>query len=138
MGYAATYPNATIQYHASDMILHVDTDLAYLVLPNARSRVAGHYFLSNHPSPRGNPKPAPNGAIHTGCQTLENVVSSAAKGKCSGLFINGQQIIPQRNMLIAMGHLQPINGTPLKTDSATALGIVKSYMKPKRSKSWDM
>ena len=45
---AATYPNAKIRYHASDMILHVDSDVAYLVLPNTRSRIAGHYFLSSY------------------------------------------------------------------------------------------
>ena len=72
MDYAATYPNATIRYQASDMILHVDTDAAYLVLPNARNGVAGHYFLSNHPRPHGNPKPAPNGPIHTICQTIHD------------------------------------------------------------------
>jgi len=138
MDYAATYPNATIRYRASEMILHVDTDAAYLVLPNARSRVAGHYFLSNRPPQIGNLKPTPNGPIHTVCQTIKNVVSSAAEAECGGLFINGQQIIPIRNTLIAMGHSQPPTGTPLKTASATALGIVRNYMKPKRSKSWDM
>lgn len=44
MDYAATHPLAIIRYHASDMILHVDSDAAYLVQPNARSRYAGHFF----------------------------------------------------------------------------------------------
>ena len=47
---AATHPDATIRVHASAMILHIDSDAAYLVLPKARSRIAGHYFLSSHPS----------------------------------------------------------------------------------------
>jgi hypothetical protein len=51
MDYAATYPLAIIRYFASDMVLHIDSDAAYLVLPNARSRYAGHYFLSNRPPP---------------------------------------------------------------------------------------
>jgi hypothetical protein len=138
MDYAATYPNAVIRYHASDMILHVDTDAAYLVLPKAKSRVAGHYYLSNHPPTTGKPTPIPNGPIHTVCQTLKNVVSSAAESEMGGLFVNGQYIIPVRTTLVAMGHPQPKNGTPLKTDSATSLGIVKNFMQPKRSKSWDM
>ena len=33
LDYAATYLNAILRFHASDMILHVDTDAAYLVLP---------------------------------------------------------------------------------------------------------
>jgi hypothetical protein len=37
LDYAATYPLAIIRYYASDMTLNVDTDAAYLVLPNARS-----------------------------------------------------------------------------------------------------
>ena len=138
MDYAATYPNATIRYHASDLILHVDTDAAYLVLPQARSHVAGHYFLSNHLTQHRPLKPIANRPIHNVCQIIRNVVSSAAEAECGGLFINGHQIIPQRNTLITMGHPQPANGTPLKTDSATALGIVKNVMKPRRSKSWDM
>ena len=40
MNYAHTYPNAKIRYHTSDMCLHIDSDAAYLVQPQARSRVA--------------------------------------------------------------------------------------------------
>jgi hypothetical protein len=49
MDYASTYSFSIIRYHASDMIPHIDSDAAYLVLPNARSRYAGHYFLSDSP-----------------------------------------------------------------------------------------
>ena len=34
------HPNAIIRYHASDMILHVDTNAVYLVLPKGRNRCA--------------------------------------------------------------------------------------------------
>ena len=27
------------------MVLHADSDTAYLVLPNAKSRIAGHFYL---------------------------------------------------------------------------------------------
>ena len=37
MDYAATYPNIKVRYYASDMKLFVDSDAAYLVLPNAKS-----------------------------------------------------------------------------------------------------
>lgn len=47
LDYLATYPDATIQYTASDIILICETDAAYLVLPKARSHIAGHYFLTN-------------------------------------------------------------------------------------------
>jgi len=41
MNFLATHPNGIIRYYASDMILHVDTNAAYLVLPNAKSSIAG-------------------------------------------------------------------------------------------------
>ena len=47
--YCWTHPNASIQYHVSDMHLWVDSDVAYLVGPKAHSRLAGHYFLSDKP-----------------------------------------------------------------------------------------
>ena len=53
--YASTYPNATIRYHASGMCLAVDSDAAYLVLPNARSRYAGYFYLTPFkPTPKFN------------------------------------------------------------------------------------
>ena len=49
LDYAATYPEAIIRYFTSDMVLHIDSDAAYLVQKNTRSRYAGHYFLSDNP-----------------------------------------------------------------------------------------
>ena len=49
LDYVSWHPNATIFYHESDMVLNVDSDAAYLVLPRARSRLAGHFFLSSDP-----------------------------------------------------------------------------------------
>ena len=46
MDYAPTYPDAVIRHHASDMQLYVDSNSAYLVLPNTRSRGAGHFYFS--------------------------------------------------------------------------------------------
>ena len=56
MDYLHTYPNAFIQYYASNMVLHVDSNTAYLVAPKARSRVAGNFHLSNHPNITKHPK----------------------------------------------------------------------------------
>ena len=50
LDYANTYPHCFICYHANDMVLHIDSDAAYLVAPKARSRIAGFYQLTNHPS----------------------------------------------------------------------------------------
>ena len=47
LNYVATHPDATINYHASDMIIHVSRDASYLGEERARSRSGGHFFLAN-------------------------------------------------------------------------------------------
>jgi hypothetical protein len=47
--YLATHPDATIRYHASDMILHIHSDASYLSVSNARSRLGGLFFLETNP-----------------------------------------------------------------------------------------
>ena len=49
MDYAATYPGLIVRFYASDMALHVYSDAAYLVLPNAKNCVAGYYYLTSIP-----------------------------------------------------------------------------------------
>ena len=48
LAYVAIYPNAFIRYYASQMVLHIDSDAVYLVMPQARSWIAGYYHLSHH------------------------------------------------------------------------------------------
>ena len=50
LDYANTYSQAYVRFYASDMQLMIDSDAAYLVLPKARSRIAGYFRLSNKPS----------------------------------------------------------------------------------------
>ena len=38
LDYAATYPNEFIRYHESKMVLQIDSDTSYLVMPKAQSR----------------------------------------------------------------------------------------------------
>ena len=91
MDYAHTYPSATIRYHASDMQLHIDSDAAYLVLPKARSRGAGHFYLSDKIADNHSiPTPTPNGPILTECVTLRNVMSSAAEAEVGTVHHNGK------------------------------------------------
>ena len=130
MDYCATYPSVTTRYHASDMILHVDSDSAYLVAPGEKSRIAGHYFLSNEAGMMENPP------FHVICKILCHVVASAAEAETAGTFFNAQEVIYLRRLLIALGHPQP--PTILKTDSSTTASFVNENMRMKRSKSWDM
>jgi hypothetical protein len=91
MDYLHTYPNAVIRYHASDMILKITSDAAYLVQPKARSRAAVHYDLGWHNNDRV------NGPVDVLCQTLKNVVSSAAEAGTSGIYLGGKHACPKRH-----------------------------------------
>jgi hypothetical protein len=74
LDYCSTYPNAVIRYNTSDMVLHADSDAAYLVLPGAKSCIAGHFFLSTKPKPfPATPQPMRNGPILTECRLLQHV-----------------------------------------------------------------
>ena len=130
LDFTATYPMAIIRFYASDMILAGESDAAYLVMPNAKSRIAGYFHLTNQDLK------LLNGAILVECQTLKHVVGSAAEAETGGLFYNAQQAVVLRKILEDLGHPQP--PTPLKTDNSTANNFVHSTMKQKRSKSWDM
>jgi hypothetical protein len=139
LDYLSTHPDATIRYHASDMILAVCSDAAYLVLPNARSRAAGHFFLTDLAgATMPTPSPKPNGSIHVLCKTLRSVAASASEAETGALFLNAQAAVPLLTTLLEMGHPQPPTGTPLETDSATAVGILRSTVRMKRSKAFDM
>eukprot|EP00980_Cylindrotheca_fusiformis_P027368 scaffold20194_cov75-Cylindrotheca_fusiformis.AAC.1 len=87
LNYAATNPDATIRFYASDMVLYVESDASYLSETKARSRVAGFHYLSDKmPNPTDpNAKPPPmNGAINVTCKVMKAVLSSAAEAELAG------------------------------------------------------
>jgi hypothetical protein len=53
LDYAATYPTAIIRYHASDTALHINSDAAYLVLPNARTSEGALIWVRSNSVVRG-------------------------------------------------------------------------------------
>ena len=134
LDYCATYPDTTITYYASDMILRCDSDAAYLVAPKARSRAAGYIFLGNRDT---NPQII-NAPVLILATILKMVVSSAAEAEIASLFQCARELVPLRTACIELGHPQPPTGTPLRTDNSTADGILNNTMKQKRSKAMDM
>jgi hypothetical protein len=74
LDYLATHPDATIRYHASDMILHIHSDASYLSVSNARSRLGGLFFLGNKPPDQDKL----NCSILNVASVIKNVVTSAA------------------------------------------------------------
>jgi hypothetical protein len=142
LNYAAINPLAIIRYIASDMVLHIHSDASYLSVPKARSRAAGHHFLSDMPAdPLRQPQPTDimppdNGAVLTVCTIMKNVVGSAAESEFGTCYINAVEACPLVTALTEMGHPQP--PTPLQTDNDTTVGIANKTVKQRRSKAFDM
>ena len=130
LNYAASNPNGQIIYRASDMILRIDSDAAYLVRPEARSRAGGYHYLGSKDGTLF------NGPILVLAKIIKNVMASAAEAEVAGIYLNATEAVSERNCLIEMGHPQP--PTPIKTDNTTARGIITGTIKQKRSKAIDM
>jgi hypothetical protein len=132
LDYLATHPDATIRYHASDMILHIHSDASYLSVSNARSRLGGLFFLGNKPPDQD----TLNGSILNVTSVIKNVVASAAESEVGACFHNAQSGAPLRVTPTELGHTQlPM---PLRTDSSTAFKFLNETIKQKRSKAMDM
>ena len=139
LNYAATHPNATIRYTASDMVLHIHSDASYLYEPQSHSRAGGHFSpgdmrpdMSKLPTTR----PRLNGPIHSISRIMSNMMGLAAKDKIGAAYINGQEAVPIRTLLLELGHPQP--ATTIQVDNSTADGFANDTIKQKRSKAIDM
>jgi hypothetical protein len=108
LNYCATHPDTIIEFRASAMVLHVNSDASYLSESNGRSRFAGYHYLSDLPkNPTKAPhpdEPAPthNGAIDVPCQIMDHVMSSEAE--FGTLFHNSKAACPHRTCLRELGH----------------------------------
>mmetsp|Transcript_2562 Transcript_2562/g.5252 ORF Transcript_2562/g.5252 Transcript_2562/m.5252 type:complete len:157 (-) Transcript_2562:130-600(-) len=130
LNYAASNPNAEVLYRASDMILNVESNAAYLVHPKALSRAGGYLFLGNAARTQF------NGPILVLAKIIKNVMASAAEAEVGALYTNAQEAIAIRQCLIELGHPQP--PTPMKMNNSTAQGILTGTIKQKQTKAIDM
>jgi hypothetical protein len=101
--YLATHPDATIRYHASDMILHIQSDASYRSVSSAPSRLGG-LFLCGDKSPQQDKL---NGSILNVASVIKNAVASAAESEVGACFHNAQSGAPLRVTLTELGHIQP-------------------------------
>ena len=62
------------------MILAVHTNASYLSKPGGKSRVAGHFYLTNRKDKDFN-----NGAVLTLSSTIKHVMSSASEAELAAL-----------------------------------------------------
>jgi hypothetical protein len=132
LDYLATHLDATIRYHASDMILHIHSDVTYLSVSNARIRLGGLFFLGNKPPEQD----TLNGSILNVASVIINVVASAAKSEVGACFHSAQSGALLRVTLTELGHSQP--PTHIRTNNSTAFGIFNETIKQKQSKAMDM
>jgi hypothetical protein len=88
LNYCATDPSATIQYAASDMVLHIHSDASYLSEPKARSIIGGNFFLSSATNSTNHIHNGPILAIST---VYKNVLSSVMEAKVEGTFVNAKE-----------------------------------------------
>ena len=134
MDYPHTHPDAVVRFHASDMILYIKSDAAYLVLTKARSRVVSIFYLSNATAER----PPLNVAIQFICKTLQNVVSSAAEAETGSIFVGSQQAVPIITALSELNHRQPSSGTRISNDNSTKKGVLNANLRQNLSKDFNM
>jgi hypothetical protein len=137
LNYAASHPDASILFHASNMCLHIHSDASYLSESKARSRAGGIFFLSSIPS-TVNPAPSPalNGPIHIVSSILRNIMASATEAEVGACFHNAQDAISIRTTLEELGWPQPT--TPIQVNNSCAAGIINDIVKQRRSKAINM
>jgi hypothetical protein len=91
LDYLSGHLNATICFHALDMILNIHSDASYLSEEKARSRACGHFFMGWMPKD-GKPIRL-NGAFHISTTILRFVIASVAKAELGALYHNCQTSI---------------------------------------------
>ena len=98
LNYIASNPTPRIRYRASDMILYVESDAAYLVCQEAYSRAGGYHYLGSKDGAQF------NGPVYVQATVIKNVMVSAAEAKVAALYLNTQEALPICQCLIEMGY----------------------------------
>ena len=87
MDYAHSNPDTEIIFQASDMILHTNSNAAYLVAQNAHSRAGRYHYCGNQAGTQF------NGPIHVLAKIIKNVMASAMEAEIAALYINAQRVM---------------------------------------------
>ena len=130
--YAHTYPNASITYYASDMILAIDSDASYLGETGSRSRAACTFKFVT----RNDPDYA-NGLIECVSTIIPTIVTCAVEAEYAALFIAGQTGLAYRYTLSDLNCPQH-GATRITCDNLTSGKLCHRQWKQKRNKPMDM
>jgi len=127
--YFARYPDAFLEFKATDMILRVHYDSS--LKEHARHKSGFIIYHSDKDAP-----PESIGNIVEVSSTLEtNAVASIAEGEYCAQFKAGQKAYHHGVMLEAMGYPQP--AIQFFGDNTTAIGIANDSVKIKKAKAVD-
>jgi hypothetical protein len=88
LDYLSSNQEAKVRFHASDMIMNIQSDASYLSKKGARSQACGHFFMGWMPKD-GEPIKL-NGSFHTNLSIMRFVIASAAEAELGALFHNCQ------------------------------------------------
>ena len=98
LNYVASNPNASIRFCASNMILQVHSDAAYLVALNTCNCARDYHFLGT------NDQTQFNAPILVLAHIIKNVIASVAEAEIGSLYMNAREAIPLRICVIDLGH----------------------------------
>ena len=127
---AATFPNPTLVFRPSDMILRIIGDASYNSEPGARSRAGVFYHLG-----MATDDTFINGPILCLSSLIPTIVCSASEAEYATVYIAGKEGLPIRYTLDNIDCIQP--ATPITCDNTTAVKIIDGTCKLKRSRSID-
>ena len=131
LDYVATWPNATLVFRASDMILRSISDGSHRGEPRGGSRIGGIHFYGSKGAKEV------NGAVQIVCKLLDVQSSSACETELGALYENGRVIAGLRNMASEFGYPQE-QPTEVECDNQCAVGIAGETEKQKRAAAMDM
>ena len=131
LDYVATWPNATLVFRASDMVLRSISDGSHRGEPMGGSRVGGIHFYGSTESRET------NGAVQIVCKLLDVQSSSACETELGALYENGRVIAGLRTMAREFGYAQE-KPTEVECDNKCAVGIACETEKQKRAAAMDM
>ena len=124
------------------MKLCISSDVCYLLVSKARSRIAGYHYLRNHFKPNiplREETPMHNAPIHVKVLVLKKVASSAADSELREAYSNSRLGFSKRLTLEEMGHAQlaPCEAS-VEVDNKISSSIIYETITQKCSKSMDM
>jgi hypothetical protein len=122
-----------LQYHASNMILHIHSDASYLSECEAKSRAGGFFYLGSNIDSK---QKVTNDAILIISTILKHVMSSGAEAEIGSVFLNSKEATILRTTLEEIGHPQP--PTPLQSDNNTTMGYINDTIKQRRTRAMYM